>query len=1257
MSDLKKFGKKLFTSVVSGMTVFSMSFGAFLPAVVNAAEACPELEAGDLFKVPNNSAVYYVNADMERMYFPNSEVYKTWFEDFSGVVEIPNTCVSNYPSGGGVNFRPGSRLYKTVVSPDVYAVGPSNMKHKLASEAVAKALYGDKWASLVRDLADVFDANYKDGPAVTEAKPHNGMLVKTSGDDSVFYVWNGELKEVSGTLGMTSKGDVRTVSQEVFDSLEVASGTATPSSLSADPSQMGTGSSSTDTTTTDTTTTDTTTTSQGTLSVALAAGTPSGTYAVQSAARVEFTKLNLSATGGDVTIKSFVVKRTGTPARDADLSKVNVVDPDGNLLNSLGKTLNADSLATFTEDVMVKSGETKTYTLVADMASSGVIGGDLPRLALYSVETDAKVASTLPVEGNAVQTNTGVTLGTVTLAEGAVVGTITEQVGDKDINLANVKITVATNDFQVEKIVLYNDGSAATTDFADLELRYNDNKVATGVMSGKYVTFKLDACTEDCKIGKGKNKTYEVYGDIVSGSARTMNLDVKQASDVLAKDLKHSYYATPTNNASAMSNTVTVAQGNLTVSKTNDVIAGNIPEDSTGVALGSWNFKVQGEPITVKTVVFRLTTTGSVLPTGFDQLVLYSAKGDSLTGGQDGVGSTSPGYATSTDSFTLPVGDNILTLKATLDSTPAVNDTVTVAIDMANTSNFEATGENSSETITLGTYANPQAAVSANVQTIKAGSLRVTTLSVPSAKTLAAGTNNVEFAQLLFDGSNSSEDIRVTQVKMTDTTDAAAKTIDVQNIRLMVDKDGDSYDGAGTEEALNETKSGSDSTAGNNQTFTFNLSGTDQFVVKAGKKVVVRVVGNIAGGAVTGSTSSHTFAVDNDNSNDDVVSVGVKTGNTVTETKDTANGQAITVGAAGGTVQVSLDPSNPTAALMTAGTSGVTLGTFNFYATTTENVELDTLMFTMNVTDTSSSSFKDYALLYAEDEDGVKVGSVVPTSTTPVIDFNDGSFVVKTDDSDGKKLYLKANLASIGPQESVTVGGHRLGLKINAAGDVVAKGNLTGTGSIEYLSTSNVPTGNTHYMYKAAPTVEVLSVGGTLANGANDLFKFKVTANKGDIGLYKFVFDMSTTTATVTNVEVLDVTESTEVQLYNSATTAFVNGYFQALFDTDSSGTGDGGEERTVSVSKPRLYLVRGTVTGVASGASISTRLGGDAATWVENANLMSAANTVDSDVHDDFIWSDRSAGAHATTTNDWVNGFLVSGLNSVSTTPTVVAK
>jgi hypothetical protein len=79
-------------------------------------------------------------------------------------------------------------------------------------------------------------------------------------------------------------------------------------------------------------------------------------------------------------------------------------------------------------------------------------------------------------------------------------------------------------------------------------------------------------------------------------------------------------------------------------------------------------------------------------------------------------------------------------------------------------------------------------------------------------------------------------------------------------------------------------------------------------------------------------------------------------------------------------------------------------------------------------------------------------------------------------------------------------------------------------------------------------------------------------------------------------------------------------------------------------------------VSGAASGDSVTVRIIGDLAHVAGTDTLMHAASEVDTDVNGDFIWSDQSAGAHTKSTDDWTNGFLVSGLPSTSSTAEVTS-
>ncbi|MEK7414578.1 MAG: hypothetical protein AAB263_14790, partial [Planctomycetota bacterium] len=384
-------------------------------------------------------------------------------------------------------------------------------------------------------------------------------------------------------------------------------------------------------------------------------------------------------------------------------------------------------------------------------------------------------------------------------------------------------------------------------------------------------------------------------------------------------------------------------------------------------------------------------------------------------------------------------------------------------------------------------------------------------------------------------------------------------------------------------------------------------------------------------------------------------------------------------GTSGGTVQVSFDSASPSSRNLIAGTQGVTLEVFRFLATTTEDVRIDSINFAQNVSVTASAAFQDYSLLYLVDSAGTVVGSTggTPTSTNVYIALS--NFVVRTTDTSGPTLTLKGNLSNIGSGQSVTVGGHRLGHNIAATTSVVAKGASSGSTSVVFFGGSSPASTNTHYAYRATLAVVIKTLTTKLAGGK--LFEFDVK-NESSIraAVYKLSFDIATTTANVTAVTLrtYDVAVkagktynidddgtfdlSNQVQVYSSSTASPAYRYERILFDANSDGTSQGGEEVFIPAGGMKRFILSGTITGLGStnATNVTTQLMGDAAlpTNASFANILMASSTgVDSGVHADFIWSDESIGGHATSTNDWVNGFLVTGLLSTSSTPTTISQ
>jgi len=1214
------------------------SVGAsFAPLAANAAGSYP---AGSLLAMKGQSgaAVYLIGADAKKYVFPSQKEYFTWYPNFDKVVRVTVAELDMYPDGGAVTVRPGTKLVTHMNTAKVYAIEPGGILHWIPTDTIAKALYGTNWTSRLVDVIPGYFTSYKATGADVSDKYVTGTVVKMG---TTYYYIDGTTKRAfASDAAFTANGLVAADAVAVTTLTGYTDGTSITGAETAIK---------------DFTPNDTTVpVIAGNLSVSLASDTPASGVAYMNATHVAFTKVKLTAGSNPVTIDSMVVKRTGVPASDGAFTGVNILK-DGAMLSSSYKALNSTHEANFTEDVVVPANGTVYLTLVGKMADVTTYAGETPTLSLTGITTLSTITGSLPIVGNAMTTNGTINIGDITISESPDLSTLTEEVGTENVEFLNVKMAndSASADIRVDSIRFNNVGSANDADVNNLELVVDGNVIATGSMVSNYVKFDLSACGTSCLIQDGKNETFTLRGDIVGGSGRTLDFDVKRADDIMAYDTLNMTYVTPSA-AIDGGRTVTISRGILTVTKSNVVLAGNVSEATTDLNLGSWNFKVQGESITISTIKFDINVEGTVSSSDFTNLKLVKG-GTSLTGATDGAdGSTSSkdGAVTFSDAFTLPIGDNAITLVGTLSSDAANADTVQFGVDFtaASTNNLDATGDVTGDAIALSAvaatnYANPYGVeIDANLITITDLALSVTTLGSPAGSTVAAGTAAQTFSTIRFDASASSENVKVTAFEFQLTPAAGGYANQIQNITFTVN---------GT--PLSITKSGTSAVLNTAEEITVSLSGADQFVIPKGTAVNMIIKGDISASA----SAAATFKMDITSTNSNVVTAsGATSGNDIAVAEGTAVANNMTIGTSGGILEVSLASNNPDAALLAGGTT-VSLANFKFYATSTEDVELDYLYLTQVSTDTASSSYLDYDEIWFVDEAGTEiVGTrMTPTSTTPYINFADNAFVVNYSDTNGEILTLKAKLATIGTGYN-GASDHYIGYKINATADVVAKGDMTGNATAEYISTTAAPTGNTYYVYKSYPIFARVNLTGALSNGTKDLYKWTVTAVNNDLALYKFMFDIVTTTAIVTNFYVYDVT-GTEVVLDDAATQAAgpsSTGMTITTIGTSWDGAYQTQDEVVVSSGTTRTFVLRGDVTLAAAGTSVSVRMAGDGAHVVGTTTLLHSATNVDADAEDDFIWSDMSASSHSDTTVDWTNGFLVSGLASPSTSAQVTA-
>ena len=173
---MRQFIKK----AVSTLTVASTMLWSVGIAAVPTASA---VSAGALIKA-SGAAVYYYGSDGKRYVFPNEATYKTWYVNFSSVITITDSELAAIQIGGNVTLRPGVKMGKITTDPKVYAVAMGGELRWIQTEAIASALYGASWASMVLDIPDAFFAgNYTIGAAITSASDYSSAQAMAGSPD------------------------------------------------------------------------------------------------------------------------------------------------------------------------------------------------------------------------------------------------------------------------------------------------------------------------------------------------------------------------------------------------------------------------------------------------------------------------------------------------------------------------------------------------------------------------------------------------------------------------------------------------------------------------------------------------------------------------------------------------------------------------------------------------------------------------------------------------------------------------------------------------------------------------------------------------------------------------------------------------------------------------------------------------------------------------------------------------------------------
>jgi hypothetical protein len=666
---------------------------------------------------------------------------------------------------------------------------------------------------------------------------------------------------------------------------------------------------------------------------------------------------------------------------------------------------------------------------------------------------------------------------------------------------------------------------------------------------------------------------------------------------------------------------VTVSGASVTqITKANEVPAQNIAINLPNQPLGGYVVDIKGEEITVASTVFTIaSTTGSGVGL-LTNLTIVDENGAVVAGPVDATYTSAlVQTATFTDTITYKTGRHVYTVRGKVAST--IGNGGTYIVSTTPSSGWTTVkGVTTGNTISLSSLG----AFSMNTMTVKSGALVIGPATSPASQTITPGGSSILMANFQFDASQSGEDVRLSSVpaRLTFATGAATELTSCQI-----------FDGA---TPLNTGSSvvNPSGTSPSDNTFTLD----NPVTITKGTVKTLGLRCNVSGSATSNGTFAWTpgaaafitsFTI-----------TGATSGTSITPTNSSGTGPTFTIGT--GSVAVSTDASNPSYALAAAGSTGVT-NTVIKVRSTNENVNLTKLGLTL--TNSASSTASDLAKVSIYDG-ATKVGEAyfLGGSTSATSTFTSPVFLTKNVD---KVLTVKVDYATIGTGEPVTFSGHLVAVDY-------LNGEGTGAESGTTIFTTGSSSSNGTRVFKSFPTV---ALGGTIngTTGLSDgrLMQFKVTADaSGPIGITQFAINLATTTASVTNVNILGFTDasySTPISGVTSdgsleATANAVPGTGNVLVSVQTSG----GTATVIQIpaGATRYFEVRGSVSGTATGAAVTTKLLGSSAFPASGAavgaNPLLAAGSL---TGNEFIWSPNSTTTATRSDQDWTNAFGVTGL------------
>lgn len=882
-----------------------------------------------------------------------------------------------------------------------------------------------------------------------------------------------------------------------------------------------------------------------TIAINGASGASSGSSTVATLAKFAFS--------GSGTVTQVQIKRVGV---SADTIINNAYLYNGNTRLTDAASVGGNSTITFNNPAgLFTVNGVATISLVVEVAGGTTSGQTLgAQLVSFTVANGA--AASVAISGNLFTTSSVTDLATAQFV--SVTPTGGSYDAAPDVMVFRSLVTINTRDMKMSRLIIRNIGTSQQADINNFRLFVDGAQIAQSqtMDANGYVNFSFSPSTL-----KAGSREVKVLADVVSGSSRNFQFQVRNKADVDFMDTQYNTSVAPVNTfpvGSASSNSIN--SGTMTIVKATDSPSGNVTDGASSVVLGKYTITAYGEAQKIETIKAGFSSSDASVGSLRNGRIMVNGVqyGSTAT-----LASSTPGGTSFTLNYTVQPGVPV-TLEVLADlydndangNQLSNSDTVTVSI---------LTGSSNVQKLTSLAYSNvPTTSVAASAITDVTGSVTLSKNNNYTTQTIPQPQTGYLLGSFNLVGSTS-EDANITSFNI-NLGASSTSLANLNNVSLKING------------AMFGTVKGTVSTTSASSTY------SGFYTLAKNSTVTVNVYADIPSVSVPNGSDSFVVQID----------VAGTSASSSSSISSWATGQTISVGNA--SLAVAQDPSTPVAAL-TSGNQTPTVAAFKFTSSNDQYVISDITLSVATNTTVSSLSLWDGA---------TQVGTALPLSNSSST-FSGLNWVIPANST--KILTIKAALSPVGSGAGAS--GEQVQVTLHSY-----KNAPSSTGTYT-TTTSGAVTGNVMYVYKTVPTITNVALPtSVLSAGTNTLAKFTINSGgSGTIGWAKLGFTITTSTnVTVTGIQVWDSDSNT--QITGTASTTYTSTGLVSEFLPLAEQQVSGAKNYIVKAT------VGGTL---ASGAYVSTSIANPSTTFGQPVTAATATTTTASFVWSDVSAQNHS--------------------------------